>query len=91
MRGGPGPGGPASDSGPGVSKEEQERAFVRFYRSAMPPATGRGRRRAGAGDACAIIEAHGGSIALTGAAERGATVMIRLPADHDQAASASGS
>lgn len=66
------------DHGPGMTEEEQKRAFERFFRGE------RGRRSHGDGSGLGlaivrhIAEAHGGGAALTSSAE-GTTVKIELP------------
>jgi signal transduction histidine kinase len=69
------------DSGPGVSVEERDRIFERFYR-------GRSgfRRSDGAGLGLSIVqaiaEAHGGRVELESAPGEGATFTVIVPADH---------
>lgn len=64
------------DAGPGITSEEQQRAFRRFHRG---PGGGGG---AGLGLALCreIVVRHGGEITLRSAAGAGTTVSVRLPA-----------
>ena len=68
-----------SDNGDGMTAEEQARAFDRFFRGS--DAAGRYERGAGLGlpVAKAIIEAHGGEIALRSEPGEGLTVSFTLP------------
>ena len=67
------------DRGPGLTPEERERAFDRFYRGG----DGRSRRPGGSGLGLAIVQAlaqrSGGSVSLDTAPGRGTTVVITLP------------
>ena len=67
-----------SDSGPGVTPEEQSRIFDKFYRgrhsARFPDGTGMGLSIAKG-----IIEAHGGRIGVSGRPEGGSVFSIELP------------
>jgi signal transduction histidine kinase len=67
------------DRGPGLTPEERERAFDRFYRGG----DGRSRRPRGSGLGLAIVQAlaqrSGGSVSLETAPGRGTIVAITLP------------
>jgi two-component system OmpR family sensor kinase len=67
------------DRGPGLTPEERERAFDRFYRGG----DGRSRRPGGSGLGLAIVQAlaqrSGGSVSLDTAPGRGTTVSLVLP------------
>jgi len=67
-----------ADNGTGISKEQVDRIFDRFYRG--DPAR---QRTGGAGLGLAIargfIEAHGGTIAVTSRPSQGAVFTCRLP------------
>lgn len=69
-----------SDGGPGMSEEELGRAFERFYRGSN--ATDRYSEGSGLGlpVAKAIVEAHGGQIALQSSPGEGTRVTFTLPA-----------
>jgi len=68
-----------SDSGIGISAEDQQRVFGKFERGSNPEA-----RRSGAGLGLALvksfIELHGGSVRLESAANQGTKVICSLPA-----------
>lgn len=64
------------DSGPGMSAEDAERAFRRFYRSESGGAPGFGL---GLSIAQGIVELHGGSIGLETRLGAGSVFTIRLP------------
>jgi two-component system OmpR family sensor kinase len=67
------------DEGPGLSEEQREKAFERFYRGDP----GRSRSTGGAGlglsIATAIVEAHGGTISASSPGSGGARFEVRLP------------
>jgi signal transduction histidine kinase len=67
------------DSGIGIAADDQERLFERFYRTSTAveqhfPGTGLGLYIARA-----IVEAHGGSIAVRSGAGEGASFSVALP------------
>jgi two-component system OmpR family sensor kinase len=68
-----------ADHGPGLSKEQADRVFERFYRGDQA----RGRRTGGAGLGLAIVAAlvtaHGGTTGVKTAPGGGATFWITLP------------
>ncbi len=68
------------DTGIGIAEHEQERLFERFFRTSE--ATARAVAGAGLGlTVCkAIVEAHGGEIAVVSRAGAGTTVRVHLPA-----------
>jgi two-component system, OmpR family, sensor kinase len=67
------------DHGPGLSAEEQEHVFDRFYRGGR----GRSQRTGGSGLGLSIVQAlaerSAGSVSLETELERGTTVKITLP------------
>jgi two-component system OmpR family sensor kinase len=67
------------DHGPGLSAEQAERAFERFYRA--DPARSRSRGGTGLGLAivAALAAAHGGAVEVDTAPGRGATFRLQLP------------
>ncbi len=69
-----------TDTGIGLTEEESEQAFMRFYRgnNAERYATGTGL---GLPVAKAIVEAHNGEISITGKIGEGAQATVRLPVD----------
>ena len=64
-----------SDSGPGLSAEQERRLFEPFY-TTKPSGTG-----LGLAVSRALAHAHGGEIEATRAAPRGAVFTLRLPAE----------
>ncbi len=68
-----------SDTGIGLTPEERERIFQRFYRT--PAAVSRGEEGSGLGLCIArsIAEAHGGYIQVDSAEGHGSTFTVRLP------------
>jgi PAS domain S-box-containing protein len=69
-----------TDEGLGLSREEQERVFTRFYRA---PDKKRMSKGAGLGlYLCkSVVEAHGGAIRVSSAEGQGATFTFSLPRD----------
>jgi heavy metal sensor kinase len=65
-----------TDHGPGIPPDERARVFERFHRS--PGASG-GGAGLGLAIARAIVDAHGGSMALTETRGGGATFVVQLP------------
>lgn len=66
-----------ADAGPGLSAEDADRAFDRFYRSTRSPGAGSGL---GLPIVRAIAAAHGGTVAIDSRPGEGATVTVRFPA-----------
>jgi two-component system, OmpR family, sensor kinase len=68
-----------ADKGPGMTREQSDRVFERFYRADQA----RDRRTGGSGLGLAIVSAlvaaHGGTVSLDTAPGRGATFRITLP------------
>jgi two-component system OmpR family sensor kinase len=67
------------DDGPGMPPDVAARAFERFYRADPSRSRDRGGSGLGLSIVRAIVEAHGGSVALDTAPGRGTTVRIELP------------
>ncbi len=64
-----------SDNGPGITPEQQERAFDPFYSTRH----NEGGTGLGLSIAHGIVQGHGGSIAIRGAPGQGTTVTVDLP------------
>lgn len=69
-----------TDNGIGMTKEDQEQAFAKFFRSARSRDTAIPGAGLGLPVSKTIIEGHGGSISLTSAPGKGTTVSFVLPA-----------
>ncbi|MEW6665731.1 MAG: heavy metal sensor histidine kinase [Thermodesulfobacteriota bacterium] len=67
------------DTGIGLSPEEQEKIFERFYRSAEARSGGEGGAGLGLCIARSIVEAHGGSIAVKSTPGSGSSFTVFLP------------
>jgi two-component system, OmpR family, sensor kinase len=77
-----------TDSGPGMTSEQAERAFERFYRADPARARARGGVGLGLSIVVAVATAHGGTAAARSEPGRGTTFRITLPlADRSGAAS----
>ena len=72
-----------TDNGIGISQEDQERIFERFYRVDY----GRSRESGGTGLGLSIVRhialAHKGSVRVWSRPRRGSTFTLRLPAHQD--------
>ncbi len=75
-----------ADTGEGMSEEALARVFDRFYR--VDPARSRAEGRAGLGLAIAkaLVETHGGRIAMASEPGRGTAVVVFLPVSQSPAA-----
>jgi signal transduction histidine kinase len=68
-----------SDTGSGIPDADQERVFDRFYRLEASRARASGGAGLGLAICKAIVEAHGGTIALTSQVGRGTLIELSLP------------
>ena len=68
-----------ADAGPGVSVEDAERVFERFYRADTSRARARGGVGLGLSIVAAVADAHGGSAAVESRPGEGATFRIEIP------------
>ena len=68
-----------ADQGPGMDPDTAAHAFERFYRADPSRARDRGGSGLGLSIVAAIVEAHGGHVALESALGRGTTVRVELP------------
>ena len=78
------------DDGPGLSAEQAEKAFERFYRAEVSRSRQYGGAGLGLSIVAAIVAAHGGSVGVSETEGGGATFTIRLPADQSGAAPKAG-
>lgn len=67
------------DSGPGMTGEEQERVFERFYRADPSRSRARGGVGLGLAIVSAVAEAHGGEVAVRSEPGKGSRFEISLP------------
>ena len=68
-----------SDTGIGLSGEEQERIFQRFYRAVEARSHGKGGAGLGLCIVRSIAEAHGGRIEVKSTTGQGSTFTVLLP------------
>lgn len=68
-----------ADTGPGLSGEDAQRVFERFYRTDSSRTRARGGAGLGLSIVAALVEAHAGSVALRTAPGEGATFRVTLP------------
>jgi signal transduction histidine kinase len=68
-----------SDTGPGLSPEDSERIFERFYRVDGARARESGGVGLGLAIVKAIVEAHGGDVRVDSTPGRGATFSVVIP------------
>jgi two-component system, OmpR family, sensor kinase len=68
-----------ADSGPGLSAEEADRVFERFYRADQSRSRSSGGIGLGLSIVAAVAEAHGGSVSARSEPGEGATFRITLP------------
>jgi two-component system OmpR family sensor kinase len=75
-----------ADRGPGLSSDEQEHVFERFYRGDPSRSRSSGGTGLGLSIASAIVGAHGGGISVTSRPGEGATFTVSVPARAEEAA-----
>ncbi|MEW9553770.1 sensor histidine kinase [Nonomuraea sp. NPDC050783] len=72
-----------ADHGPGLTPEQVERVFERFYRADSARSRRRSAEDRGSGLGLAIVqalvEAHGGEVTVTSTVENGSTFRVELP------------
>lgn len=71
-----------SDTGPGLTAEQQRHVFDRFWRADADRNRTAGGSGLGLAIAKGIVTAHGGDIAVTSTAGQGAAFTMMLPADN---------
>ncbi|MEU1983856.1 HAMP domain-containing sensor histidine kinase [Nocardia sp. NPDC019395] len=75
-----------TDTGPGMSPEQAERVFERFYRADDSRSRGSGGSGLGLSIVQALVAAHGGTVAVRSELGRGTTFTVRLPRSRPAAA-----
>jgi two-component system OmpR family sensor kinase len=70
-----------ADRGPGLTEDQAERVFERFYRADSSRARASGGAGLGLSIVAAVVEAHGGSAEARPTPNGGATFVITLPLD----------
>lgn len=69
-----------SDDGPGMTRQDADRAFERFHRAdTSRTRTEGGGSGLGLSIVDELVRAHGGTVSLTTAPGQGATFTVRLP------------
>jgi len=68
-----------ADEGPGMTAEQAERVFERFYRADQSRSRASGGVGLGLSIVSAVTEAHGGAVSVDTAPGRGTTFRVRLP------------
>jgi two-component system OmpR family sensor kinase len=72
------------DRGQGLTPEQSERVFERFYRTDAARSRALGGTGLGLSIVAAITHAHGGAVEVDSAPGEGSTFRVLLPRDHDQ-------
>ena len=73
-----------SDEGPGMSEDDAQRVFERFYRADSSRTRASGGTGLGLSIVHSLVEAHGGSVEVTTAPGRGCRFTVSLPRIADQ-------
>jgi two-component system, OmpR family, sensor kinase len=68
-----------ADEGPGISAEDQNRVFERFWRADPARVRSRGGTGLGLAIVSSLVQAHGGAVGITSEPGHGATFTVRLP------------
>ncbi len=68
-----------ADEGPGIAPDDQARVFERFWRADPARVRSRGGTGLGLAIVASLVQAHGGTIAITSERGHGATFTVRLP------------
>ncbi|TQS46670.1 HAMP domain-containing histidine kinase [Cryptosporangium phraense] len=71
-----------SDQGPGLTPEQAERVFERFYRTDPARSRAHGGSGLGLSIVAALVAAHGGTVRVETAPGEGATFRVRVPLEH---------
>lgn len=67
------------DEGPGITREDQERVFERFWRADPGRVRSRGGTGLGLAIVASLVQAHGGSVTVNSEIGRGTRFTVRLP------------
>ena len=68
-----------ADEGPGISPEDQEKIFERFWRADPARARKTGGSGLGLAIVASLVDAHGGTVLVQSAPGAGTTFTVRLP------------
>ncbi len=68
-----------ADTGPGLSPEDRERVFERFYRTDASRARVSGGNGLGLSIVASLVRGHGGEVSVASEPGRGAAFTVRLP------------
>jgi two-component system OmpR family sensor kinase len=68
-----------ADHGPGLTREQAERVFERFYRADPARSHADGGSGLGLAIVAALVAAHGGTVGVDSAPGRGASFRVPLP------------
>jgi signal transduction histidine kinase len=71
------------DTGIGLSSEEQQQLFTKFFRAQHPLVREAAGTGLGLAIARALVELHGGALTVVSAPDHGATFNVTLPTAHD--------
>ncbi|MBO0821814.1 MAG: HAMP domain-containing histidine kinase [Nocardiopsaceae bacterium] len=76
------------DDGPGLTAEQAQHIFERFYRADAARNRASGGTGLGLAIVAGLVKAHGGTVSVTSAPGQGADFQVRLPLSPDAAADA---
>jgi signal transduction histidine kinase len=71
------------DTGIGLSSEEQQQLFTKFFRAQHPLVREAGGTGLGLAIARALVELHGGTLTVVSAPDQGSSFNVTLPAAHE--------
>jgi signal transduction histidine kinase len=77
-----------SDTGMGMTAEDQAQLFQRFFRTASATDSAIQGTGLGLSIVQAIVEAHGGAVTVQSSVGRGTTFRVELPLAHERVAAA---
>jgi two-component system, OmpR family, sensor kinase len=73
-----------SDEGPGISVEDRERVFERFWRADPARVRSRGGSGLGLSIVASLVQSHGGTVSVESEPGQGAAFIVRLPLATDE-------